>query len=115
MRESGLAFDEMAVKDDASITIGHYDTVVVYSRVMAFNMSSPVRGWLKSVEDLDSTAVYIYVTANRWFEQKHKEQLVNIVSPKNPEKVDAVTSATEKMTEQEKVESIQDFVDMLKE
>lgn len=115
LRESGFVFDEAAVKNEANADAGQYDTIVVYSRVMAFNMSSPVRAWLKSVKSFEHTRVYIFVTAARWFEQKHKDELLKIVSRKNPEEVDAVTSATEKMTDRQKIDGIEEFVNMFSE
>ncbi len=115
LRESGFAFEEAAVKNETTVDVGQYDTIVVYSRVMAFNMSSPVRAWLKSVKTFEHARVYIFVTAARWFEQKHKEELLKIVSRKNPEEVDAVTSATEKMTDRQKIDGIKEFVKMFSE
>ena len=115
LREKGFTYDEVAVKSKADFDPISYDTIVVYSRVMGFNMSSPVRGWLKSVKSLKNTRVYLFVTAARWFEQKHKEQLAKIAAQKDPKAVNAVTSATEKMTPEQKIESMRKFVRLLGE
>ncbi len=101
---SYVQYEECAVKENGKKDVSGYDHIVMYSRIMAFNMMSPVRKWVKSVKDFDGRQVHLFVTCGRWFEEKHREGLVNALQKRNAEAVDAVSTATEEMSSKEKKE-----------
>ena len=83
-----------------------YSHIVMYGMVMAFNMKSSVRKWLKSQKSLENKKLFIFVTANRWFNENLRKDLVKLASQKNATVVDAVAMATNKVSEAEKREKI---------
>jgi hypothetical protein len=100
--DAGIAFDEAAVEHATVDEMSPYERVIIYSRVMAFNMKSAVRTWVKTMESFKDTKVLICVTAHKWFEEKHRKGLAAQVKKKDGELVDAVAKATAKMSEKEK-------------
>jgi|WetSurMetagenome_2_1015567.scaffolds.fasta_scaffold88704_1 hypothetical protein len=83
-----------------------YNHVVIYGMVMAFDLKSPVRGWLKSQKSLENKNVFIFVTANRWFNENLLKDLTKLATKKRATVVDAVSMATNKVSDAEKREKI---------
>jgi hypothetical protein len=114
MQKAGAPFDEIAVWKKENKDPAEYQTIFLYSRVMAFTMVSPIKDWLKSVASLDNKNVYVFVTANRWFVKKGKEQIVGAVKKKGGVVVDAVSQATKGLTEAQKTEIASIFAAKIK-
>ena len=104
--KTGIAFDELSLKKNGKKVPADYEVILIYSRVVAFNMASPVRTWLKSLKTLFNKKVFVFVTANRWFEKTNMQQIVKLVSDRGGEVVDAVSTATGKMSTEQKKESV---------
>jgi hypothetical protein len=110
-----VQYEECAVKENWKKEVAGYDHILVYSRIMAFNMMSPVRKWVKSVKDFDSKPVHLFVTCGRWFEEKHREGLAKAIEKRNGGVVDAVSAATEHMSTKKKKEWVKNHLaDVLK-
>jgi hypothetical protein len=87
-----------------------YDTVVIYGVVQAFTNLEPVRDWLKTNVDLSGKKVHLFVTANRWYLKKYSDQLKKLLAKKNADLADAVSSATQKLSDSEKSELVKTFI-----
>ena len=83
-----------------------YNHVVIYGMVLAFNLKSPVRDWLKSQKNLENKKIFIFVTANRWFNEKLCKELAKLATKQRATVVDAVSMATNKATNEEKREKM---------
>lgn len=105
-----LASAEMKGKD-----ITKYSPIVIYGVVQAFTFKGPVRDWLKTSVDLSGKKVYLVVTANRWFLKDYFNQLKTVLTKKNTNVVNAISGATQKMSEEEKKKFAEDFVDDIKQ
>jgi menaquinone-dependent protoporphyrinogen IX oxidase len=106
MNAKKVQFDEMVLSKSKTVDVSPYETIVIYSRVMAFNLRSPVRKWLRSVKKLQNKKVYIFVTANKFFEKKNLKDIVKLVAKSDGEIIDAVSMATGKLSEEQKAQSI---------
>jgi len=91
-----------------------YDQIIMYGMVMAFNMKSLVRKWLKSQKSLENKQLFIFVTANRWFNENLRKDLEKTASQKHATVVDAVSMATNKVSEAEKREKIKGLLAQVK-
>jgi uncharacterized protein YdaL len=96
---------ELRHKDPSS-----YDCVVIYGMVMAFNMKSMVRKWVKAQKNMENRKVFVFVTANRWFNNNLRKDLVNLATKRRATVVDAVSMATNKVSDADKREKIQSFL-----
>lgn len=105
-----LACAEMKGKD-----LTKYSPIVIYGVVQAFNFKGPIRDWLKTIVDLSGKKVYLVVTANRWFLKDYFNQLKAALTKKNANVVNAISSATQKMSEEEKRKFAEDFVSTIKQ
>lgn len=105
-----LAVDEAAVENPVKTDIGSYDAVVLYSRVLAFDMKSPVRTWIAGQKSFNRRKVYLFTTANRWFYEKHLSKLIDMLKAREATVVDAVTMATKDMTDEQKREKVLELV-----
>lgn len=115
MNEKGIAFDEARVKESADVDLSPYERIAIYSRVMAFNMASPVRKWIRSVRSFQKKKLFIFTTANRWFEEKHLRQLVDAAKKRDATIVDAVTMATKDLTREQKFAGLEKHLAGLKD
>jgi hypothetical protein len=114
LQKKGVLFDEMAVEEKkGKSSIEGYQTLCIYSRVMAFTMKSPVIEWISSLPSLHDYKVYIFVTANRWLYDTHLKQVVKAVKDKNGTVIDAVTEATKDLSKEQKIKSATDFADRI--
>ncbi|MBN1128287.1 MAG: hypothetical protein JXA71_04840 [Chitinispirillaceae bacterium] len=93
---------------------GPYDRVVIYGMVMAFNWKSMVRDWMKAQTDLSNRKAHVFVTANRWFRENLLRDLVKLTKEKRATVVDAVSMATNKVSDADKKEKMRSFVAGLK-
>ncbi len=100
---------EMKEKD-----LAKYSSVVIYGAVQAFNMKGPIRDWLKTNVDISGKKVYLVVTASRWFLKDYFNQLKAALAKKNANVVDAVSGATQKMSDEDKKKFAEDFVSTIK-
>jgi menaquinone-dependent protoporphyrinogen IX oxidase len=91
-----------------------YHQIVIYGMVMAFNMKSSVRSWLKSQKNLENKKVFIFVTANRWFDENLRKDLAKLATKKNATVVDAVSMATNKVSDAEKREKMTALIAQVK-
>jgi hypothetical protein len=96
---------ELAGKD-----LSGYDVVVIYGVVQAFTNLEPIRDWLKTKVDLSGKKVHLFVTANRWYLGKYFDQLKKLLAKKNANLADAVSSATQKLSDSEKNELVKAFI-----
>jgi hypothetical protein len=91
-----------------------YRHVVIYGMVMAFNLKSSVRRWLKSQKSLENKNVFIFVTANRWFNENLRKDLAKLATKKRATVVDAVSMATNKVNDAEKREKMMALLSQVK-
>lgn len=110
-KNAGSPVDEASVDHKSSVELSSYNTLVLYSMVMAFDNISPVRAWLKKQKHLDGKRVFIFVTANRWFYNKHLKKLTAMVQKRGGEVVDGMTMATSKMSEDAKRDAVVKMVE----
>lgn len=103
--------DEAAVEHSAVGDISPYSLLVVYSRIMAFDMKSPVRKWIKKMKSYNATRVALFVTANRWFLEKHFNRVQAMLQSRDADIVDAVSMATKDMTDKEKRAKVRTFLE----
>lgn len=106
LQNAGVQFDEYAVDSSDKKDISAYLHFFVYSRVMAFDMASSVRKWVHGEKGFDGKKLFIFVTAAKWFFEKHKNDLVTHAAQRGGTVVDAVSMATGKMSEERKVEEV---------
>lgn len=104
--ERGIPFDEAVVAKSGKSDVAKYEYVFVYSRVMGLNMISPVKKWLGSLTSLKDKKIFIFVTANRWFDKDNLKQVVALVNKRGGTIVDAVSIATQKLSSEQKSESV---------
>jgi major membrane immunogen (membrane-anchored lipoprotein) len=95
-------------------SLSQYTTIVIYGAVQAFTFKGQVRDWLKTGVDLTGKKVYLAVTANRWFLNDYFKQLKDGLTKSNAEVVNAVSSATQKMSESDKQAFVKNFVEKIK-
>ncbi len=102
---------EYVVSADANkINIESYSSVVIYGAVQAFTFKGPVRKWLKSDVGLTGKKVHLIVTASRWFATDYFKQLKKLLTKKKAETINAVSAATEKMSDADKTKFVNNFV-----
>jgi hypothetical protein len=107
LKAAGLTVDETAVDSAGAIgDVTPYTGIVLYCRVMAFGNKSPVRDWLEKQKSLAGKAVFLFVTANRWKHEKHRNDMVELIKARGGDVVDAVAMATAKLTESEKRDAV---------
>jgi flavodoxin len=110
----GFTVDEASSSSLKKKDPSSYDKIVIYGMVMAFNAKSMVRNWLKAQKDLAGKKVYIFVTANRWSEEKLHKDLVKLSAKKKAIVVDAVSMATNKVSDEKKREKAVEFLVKIK-
>jgi len=111
---NGIAFDEVSAADMVNKDLGSYEDIVMHSMVMAFNMKSPLRDWLKTSPKLQGKKVRLLVTANRWFLDKLFKQQKDLLTKNGADIVDAVSAATKDMNSVQKAAKVEVFVAALK-
>lgn len=114
-KENEIEFEEFAVDSSNGVDLSEYGKILVFSRVMAFNMASTVRKWVHSKLDLKDKELFIFVTAGKWFYKGHRKDLVKHAEKNGGTVVDAVSMATEKLSEEEKRARITECVLKLKQ
>jgi len=102
MTNGDYEFDESPASTTGTKDFSSYDSLVIYASVMAFSMKEPVRDWLETEPVLAGKDVLLFVTASRWFLDKYTEQLVSLIKRRNAHVVDVVSSATKKLSPDEK-------------
>jgi len=110
MQASNLKADFFLPSELAEKDLTAYDVVVIHGAVKAFTNLEPIRDWLKTKVDLSEKKVHLFVTANRWFLEKYFNQLKNLLSKKNANVVDAVSSATKNLSGSDKRALVKDFI-----
>lgn len=114
LNADGFAIEEASSKNLKQKDPSSYEKIVIYGMVMAFNAKSVVRHWLKAQKDLAGKKVYIFVTANRWCKDKLHKDLVKIATKKKAIVVDAVSMATNKVSDEKKREKAVEFLVKIK-
>ena len=114
LNKNKIVFDESSVQDIKKIDMQKYDTLMIYSAVMAFNMKSPTRDWLKSNPKIKNKKIVILVTANRWFLDKLYEQQIKLLKKQEAQIIDAISSATKELDDKQKQELVEKFVEGVK-
>ncbi|MBI9098054.1 MAG: hypothetical protein JEY91_06230 [Spirochaetaceae bacterium] len=97
-----LPYDEVALEVGDVPDFSLYDRVFIYGKVMAFNLKSPIRDWLKTRPSLKGPDIYLLLTANRWFIDKYTRQISELTKENGGIVVDAVSSATKDLSDEEK-------------
>ena len=108
----GIAYDQVTIAELKTADLERYDTIVIHAMVMAFNMKSPVRDWLKTRPPLAGKKTYLFVTANRWFLEKLYGQLTELLDGNT--ELDAVSMATKDLDETAKKAAVQAQVNKLR-
>lgn len=109
-KEANIDIKEGAVAEKQAIDFSDVTDIVLYSRVMAFDMKSPLRKWVTEQKTFEGKRLYLYVTANRWFYEKHFDKFLNLIKDRNGTLVDAVTTATSKLTDDQKRGQVRTFI-----
>jgi hypothetical protein len=104
----GIDYDQVTIVELKAGDLERYDTIVIHAMVMAFNMKSPVRDWLKTKPSLSGKRTYLFVTANRWFLDKLYGQLTSLLEGKT--ELDAVSMATKELDEAAKKNAVRTLV-----
>jgi hypothetical protein len=112
---NGLQYDVSNVQNIQNKDITAYDTIIIYSIVMAFNTNSPIRNWLNTKPDLANKKVGLLVTANRWFLNNLLNGQMNLLKKQQATIIDAVSSATKDLTEPQKAALIKNFIRIVKD
>lgn len=112
--EAGIAFDEVAVADIKSKNLADYRAIVMHGMVMGFNSKSEIRDWLKTSPDLKNRKVSLFVTANRWFLANLYRDLTGLLKTEGADVIDAVSQATKKLSEDDKLALVRAQVSKLK-
>jgi hypothetical protein len=100
---------ELAGKD-----LSAYNDIVLYGMVQAFASMEPIRDWLKTDVNLSGKNVHLFVTANQWSLKKYFDQLNKALAKKKANVVDAVSSATKKLSPSEKSALVKDFIEKIR-
>jgi peptidase E len=100
----------VASADANKRNVASFSSVVIYGAVQAFTFKEPVREWLKTDVNLAGKKVHLIVTASRWFAADYFKQLKKELAKKNAETVNAVSTATAKMSEADKATYVNNFV-----
>ncbi|MGC8764273.1 MAG: flavodoxin family protein [Brevinematia bacterium] len=98
----GFVFEECPAVKMKGKDLASYDVIIIYGAVMAFTKKEPIRDWLNAETNLSGRKVGLFVTANRWFLKEYFTELEKILEKKDVKIVDAVSSATKKLNEEEK-------------
>ncbi|OHD80174.1 MAG: hypothetical protein A3J97_06155 [Spirochaetes bacterium RIFOXYC1_FULL_54_7] len=96
----GIDHYQVTVAELEAVDLERYDTIVIHAMVMAFNMKSPVRDWLKTKPPLAGKKTYLFVTANRWYLDRLYGQLTSLLEGNT--ELDAVSMATKDLDETSK-------------
>lgn len=113
--EQNRSVEYITGADASKKNIESFSTVVIYGAVQAFTFKGPIRDWLKSDVNLAGKKVHLIVTANRWFTSDYFKQLKNELTKKKAETVNAVSTATAKMSDADKATFVNNFVQNISE
>lgn len=108
----GIDYHQVTVAELKNSDLEDYDTIVIHAMVMAFNMKSPIRDWLKTKPPLAGKKIFLFVTANRWFLDKLYGQLTELLNGET--KLDAISMATKELDGAAKNAAIQTQVSKLR-
>jgi hypothetical protein len=90
------------------------DRIFIHGMVMAFNMKSMIRDWLKQGPDLEGKKITLLVTANRWTLDALTRDLTKLLKKDKATVVEAVSMATKSMDSSAKEKAIGEMVGHLK-
>ena len=107
----GIDHYQVTVAELEAVDLERYDTIVIHAMVMAFNMKSPTRDWLKTNPNIKNKKTVILITANRWFLDKLYTQQINLLKKNEAQIVDAISSATKELDDEQKHKLVEKFVD----
>ena len=110
LQSSGMNAEFAVPADLAGKDLSAYDRIVVYGVVQAFASAEPIRDWLKTDIVLSGKKVHLFVTANQWALKKYFDQLEKLLAKKKATVVDAVSSATNKLSDSDKRALVKVFV-----
>ncbi|MCX7028314.1 MAG: hypothetical protein NT061_12725 [Spirochaetes bacterium] len=110
---AGYALEEVEAARLSATTLSNYDLIVIYGAVMAFTFKEPMRDWLNTKPKLAGGKVALFVTANRWFLRKYNDQLLGLLRQADAIIVDAVSTATKALSDDEKRRLVRAFVEKL--
>jgi len=113
VQKAGFTLDELVTRKPAAADLSKYSYILIYSRVMAFNMMSPVRNWLKAQNSLKNSNICIVTTASKFLEKNNSNDLVNLVKKKNGTLVDAVAAATKNLSSGQKADLVVKHIEKL--
>jgi len=102
LKSRSMEFEEKSASDLEGVDLASFERVFLYGAVMGFTLKEPLRKWLDSEPDLSGKKVSLLVTANRWFLEKYTLQLEERLEKSGAGNVDAISSATKDLTDEEK-------------
>ena len=95
-----------------SLNFPAYDYILIYSEVRAFKIRRPLRKWLKKTESFKGKKIGAFVTGvTDKYSYRVAKTFQSQISEKEGEVVDAVSSATKKLTEEQKKKKVDSFAD----
>jgi hypothetical protein len=90
-----------------------YSYIIIYGAVMAFTQNEPIRDWLEKEVDFFGRKVNLIITAGTGDLEKYNDQLKKLFKKDRAIVVDTVTSATKKLSAEEKKLLVKGFVNKL--
>jgi menaquinone-dependent protoporphyrinogen IX oxidase len=112
LETAGIAYKEYDLKKSKrdDINLSEYDYILIYSEVRAFKIRRPLRKWLSRTESFKGKKIGAYVTGiTDKYSYRAAKQFKSVITAKDGEIIDAVSSATRKLTEQQKKDKIDRF------
>jgi len=102
LKSRSIDFEEKSASDLEGVDLSSFDRVFFYGAVMGFTLKEPLRSWLDSSPDLTGKKVSLLVTASRWFLEKYTAQLEERLEESGAGKIDAISSVTQNLSDEEK-------------
>ncbi|MCP4604224.1 MAG: hypothetical protein GY847_27500 [Proteobacteria bacterium] len=93
-----------------TVNLAEYDYVLIYSEVRAFNARIYLRKWLKHTEGfhLTKTAVFVTSSSNR-YHCRVAAKISQIITSKQGQIIDAISSATNRISDEDKKKMTKSF------
>ncbi len=108
----GIVVKGIRIKDanKSNLRYEKFDFIIIYSEVRAFHMRRHLKKWLISIKDFKGKKIALFITSiTEKYGKKVTTDIKNEVKNKDGIIVDATSSATGKITDQNKKKRIETF------
>lgn len=97
-----------AIRND--LEINNFNYIVIYSEVRAFHMRKHLKKWLNTIDDFENKKIALFITSiTEKYGKRVTSKIEDITIKKNGIILDAVSSATGKISEKNKKKRIETF------